>query len=347
MQLRPYLPGLIPLFLIALVANLVPVGQQLVADGFIGRLPLSPILLGILMGMALGRMAEHRPAWNEGIKLAAGPWLKFAVVLIGLRLSLGEMLATGAVALPVVVGVIATGLVTAWLLGRVLGVEKRLTALLGVGTAICGASAIGATAPGIRARPEEIAYAVACIALFGLIATLVYPPLFQWLLGDARLVGLALGGAIHDTSQVMGAAALHAQVWPGGGTVEAATVSKLLRNLAMLAVIPTVIAMAGPATPGGKHLPRFPLFILGFIAMAALRTTGDAWLPASLDGVWQQILAGAKQLSLFLFAMAMAALGMGVRPGVLCQLGWRPAVMALVCAVFVGLTAVSLVYLLR
>lgn len=342
--LRSALPGLLPLFLIALFASLLPLIQPM-APALLARLPLSPILIGILLGMALAPMARRRPQWSAGIKLAAGPWLKFAVVLIGLRLSLGELVATGTTALPMAAGVIVVGLVVALLLGRLLGVPGRLTALLGVGTAICGASAIAAAAPGLRAKPEEIAYAVACVALFGLAATLVYPALFQWLLVDGQRVGLALGGAIHDTSQVMGAAALHAQIWPGGGTVEAATVGKLLRNLGMLAVIPLVIAVAGPAQPGGRRLPRFPLFVLGFIAMAATRTAGDALLPASTIPGWETMLNAAGELSGFLFAMAMAALGMGIQPDVLRRLGWRPAIMALSCAVLVGLTAVTVVML--
>ncbi|MCP1728187.1 putative integral membrane protein (TIGR00698 family) [Natronospira proteinivora] len=344
MRLRLLLPGLIPLLLIALVAFLLPWLQGLGPDA-LQRLPLSPILLGILMGMALGGVAQRRPDWGPGITLAAGPWLKFAVVLIGLRLSLGELASTGWMALPLVIGVIVTGLLAALLIGRALGIGARLTALLGVGTAICGASAIGATAPAIGARREETAYAVACVAVFGLAATLFYPPLLHWLLGDGHAAGLVLGGAIHDTAQVMGAAALYEQIWPGGGALEAATVSKLMRNAAMLAVIPLVVMMVGAGGSGARRIPRFPLFILGFLAMAGLRSLGDTSVPATWQPGWETLIEAGTQLSQFLFAMAMAALGMGVRPSILRQLGWRPAVLALLTALLVGASALALVTL--
>jgi len=344
MHLRPLLPGLLPLLAIATVASLLPWLQQF-GPGAIQALPLSPILLGILMGMSLGRLAERRPSWNPGISLAAGPWLKFAVVLIGLRLSLGDLISTGLLALPLVVGVLLTGLLAAVGIARLLGVPPRLTALIGVGTAICGASAIGATAPAIRARAEETAYAIACVALFGLLATLLYPPLFHWLLDDPQRVGLVLGGAIHDTAQVMGAAGLYTQLWPGEGAIEAATVSKLMRNAAMIAVVPLVIMMATSGEQGSGKRPRFPLFILAFIAMAGLRSLGDYGLPEAGLPFWQGLLDAAAWLSQFLFAMAMAALGMGVRPGILRQLGWRPACLAFSVAVLVGASALGLVLL--
>jgi len=345
MRLRPLMPGLIPLFAIALLATLLVWLQDLAPD-VIQRLPLSPILIGILLGMAMGRLAMEKPSWSPGIRLAAGPWLKFAVVLIGLRLSLSDLADTGLLALPLVAGVIIVALASAWLLGRALGVGPRLTALLAVGTAICGASAIGATAPALKARAEETTYAIACVAVFGLAATLFYPPLLHILLDDARIAGLVLGGAIHDTAQVMGAAGLYQQLWPTEGVVEAATVSKLMRNAAMVVVVPLVIALTlkGESEPGQR--PKLPLFIVAFLAMVVIRSLGDALLPDAWIPAWETVLAWTAQLSLFLFTMAMAALGMGVRPSILAAMGWRPALLALLLAVAAGLAALAVGLLL-
>ncbi|MEA5445008.1 putative sulfate exporter family transporter [Gammaproteobacteria bacterium AB-CW1] len=341
-SLPPSLPGLLPLFAIALLASLLTA----ILGTSLPWLPLSPILLGILAGMALAPVAQQRPTWSSGIALAAGPLLKLAVVLIGLRLSLAELATTGMAALPVVLGAIIVGLGVSALLGRILGVSGRLTALLGVGTAICGASAIGATAPALRARADEIAYAIACVAMFGLAATLVYPPLFQWLLGDSLRVGLALGGAIHDTAQVMGAAAFHENIFQTEGTVEAATVSKLLRNLSMVAVIPLVVMLASKPGDGPGRLPKPPLFIGLFLLMVMVRSAGDLWLEGAWLENWQALLSLAAHLSAFLFIMAMAALGLGVRVSVLRSQGGRPALVAIGAAILVGMTVLLLSYLL-
>jgi uncharacterized integral membrane protein (TIGR00698 family) len=336
-------PGLVVTIFIAAAATAAP-GLLRFAPAPLSDVPLSPILLSILLGLALAGVAQRRPSWSAGLRLAAGPLLKFAVMLIGLRLSLVQVGTLGLQALPLVVGALVAGLGLAWGLGRLLGVGARLTALLAVGSAICGASAIAATAPALRPRPEETAYALACVALFGLLATLLYP----WLLGawlpDGRLAGLVLGAAIHDTAQVTAAALLHEQVYGDPAVVAAATVTKLLRNAAMLAVIPAVVwfTLRGERKEGEAH-PAFPLFILGFIGFAALRSAGDAAFGAAPG--WETTLSAAASLSAFLFGMAMAAIGMGIRLAALRALGIRPAIVALLTAIGMGITALLLVQL--
>jgi uncharacterized integral membrane protein (TIGR00698 family) len=335
-------PGLTIVGVLAAIATAVP-GLLAALPAPLDRLPVSPILIAILGGLALAGHAQRQPGWEAGLKLAAGPLLKLAVMLIGLRLSLAQVGVLGAQAVPLVLGALVTGLGLAWALSRWLGVSARLAALLAVGSAICGASAIAATAPALRPKPEETAYALACVALFGLAATLLYP----WLLGamqlDGRLAGLVLGAAIHDTSQVTAAALLHEQAFGDPATVASATVTKLLRNLSMLAVIPAVVwlTLRGEAHAGAR--PPFPWFILGFVGFAALRSAGDHWLGAA--PAWQALLSAASAASAFLFAMAMAAIGMGIRLAALRTLGLKPALVALLTAAGMGATALLLVRL--
>jgi uncharacterized integral membrane protein (TIGR00698 family) len=291
------------------------------------ELPVSPILVAILLGVALAGVARQRPTWNAGLAFAAGPLLRFAVMLIGLRLSLGQAGKLGLQALPLVAAALLCGLGLAWLLGRLSGTGTRLTALLAVGSAICGTSAVAATAPALKARPEETAYALACVVVFGLLATASYP----WLLGawlqDGRAVGLVLGAAIHDTAQVTAAALLFEQSFADPEVLAAATVTKLLRNLSMLIVIPAVCwwALRGERRHG-ERVP-VPLFIFGFLLFAALRSLGD--LVMAENAAWQDFLAAASWLSTFLFAMAIAAIGMGLRLDALRALGLKPALVAL------------------
>lgn len=290
--------------------------------GPLPSLPASPMVLAIVLGLALAGQAGRQPRWDPGLTLARGLLLKTAVALIGLRLSLGEVWLLGGQALPVVVIAIAVGLAVSLGLYRLLATPVRLAGLLAVGTAICGASAIAALAPAIRASHAETCYAIACIALFGLVATLAYPLLLPLWLSDPAQVGLVIGSAIHDTAQVTAAASAHEQIWTLSGTLDAATVTKLLRNSAMIVVIPVAAWLIVGRQPG-QRVP-FPRFILAFLALAGLRSLIDAF-GAGDAALWQIALQTAEEISQFLFAMAMAALAMAIRPRDLKPLGWRPA----------------------
>lgn len=321
---------------IALVASAVPALLR-AAPAPLGDLPVSPVLVAILLGLGMAPLARRHPGWSPGLALAAGPLLKLGVMLIGLRLSLGQLGELGMLALPLVIGALLSGLGLALLLGRLLGVNTRLTALLAVGSAICGASAIVATAPALRPRPEETGYALACVALFGLLATLLYPVLLAGLFSEGRQVGLVLGASIHDTAQVTAAALLFEQTFGYPETVAAATVTKLMRNAAMLVLIPCVVWWACRGQSKNNANTVFPLFILGFLGMALLRTTGDRVLGD--HAAWTGLLQMASLLSSFLFAMAMGAIGLGIRLAALRVLGPRPAMVALLTALGMGATA--------
>jgi uncharacterized integral membrane protein (TIGR00698 family) len=322
---------------VALLATVMPLALTRFPAPLAG-LPLSPIIVAILLGLALSSLAQRRPGWSPGLQIAARPLLRLAVALIGLRLSLGQLGSLGLQALPLVAGALLSGLALAWLLGRLLGVGTKFTALLAVGSAVCGVSAIAATAPALKPRAEETAYALACIALLGLIATLLYPWLLNSWLPDGHHVGLVLGASIQDTAQVTAAAMLYEQTFGQDNALAVATVTKLLRNLSMLVVIPGVVwwALRGERARGGR--PAFPWFIVGFLAFAAVRSVGDLLVAES--PAWLALLDAASVVSAFLFAMAMAAIGMGVRFESLRALGPRPAVVALLASA--GMTGVAL-----
>lgn len=332
------LPGLALAAAIAAAATAIPVLARAAGEP-LAQLPLSPILFAILLGLACAGLARRQSALvSDGLKVASGPLLKLAVMLIGLRLSLGEVATLGAWSVPIVLVAVICGLSLAWLLGRLLRVGTRLVGLLAVGSAICGASAIGAAAPALRARPEETAYALACIALFGLLATLAAPWLLaSWSIEGIR-AGLVLGASIHDTAQVTAAALLYEQAHLDPTVLGAATVTKLLRNLMMLIVIPGVAWWVLRDQERHSAAAPFPLFIIGFIAFAGLRSIGDGLFPGA--PAWGGLLHIAAMLSAFLFAMAMAAIGMGIRLEALRQLGWRPAALALLTAL--GIFAATL-----
>jgi uncharacterized integral membrane protein (TIGR00698 family) len=308
----------------------------------VGSLPLSMMLVAILAGLALAGPANRRPAWTPGLDLARGPILKIAVALIGLRLSLADLGSLGAQAFPLVVLVLLVGLGLTLLLARMAGTAPRLGILLAAGTSICGASAIAATAPGLKAKSDEVCYAIACIALIGLTATVVYPWALNHLFDSPEQIGFVMGVAIHDTAQVTAAAALHEQAWQSEGTLVAATVAKLMRNAFMLVMIPGLVWFYSRRHEAGSAKVKLPLFIVAFILLSGVRSGVDALLGAD-HAVWNGFLEVIAQISMFAFAMAMAALATTVQPSELKAHGWKPAAAAVMSAAVMFTVAVDFV----
>jgi uncharacterized integral membrane protein (TIGR00698 family) len=279
------------------------------------------------------------------------------VALLGVRLSLVAVGTIGLLALPIVVACIATALVLVSWVNRALGLPRRLGTLVAVGTAICGNSAIVATGPVIGADEEEISYAVGCITVFGLLALIGYPFLaFVLFGGDPQLSGFFLGTAIHDTAQVVGAGLLYLQQFDAAEALDTATVTKLVRNLFMVAVIPLMALLyhgSSDERESGKR-PKLsqmvPLFVLGFVAMALVRTLGDLG-DAPFGGLvaqstWQSGIAAITALSAWCLTVAMAAVGLGTHLKRLRTLGLKPLGVGLAAALTVGAVSATLIWLL-
>ncbi|MCZ8130448.1 MAG: putative sulfate exporter family transporter [Steroidobacteraceae bacterium] len=361
---EPSAPQVPPLLLgAALVAGAALAGRLLSAG--VGQLlgyatsPLSPVVPSIVFGMAVATLrAAAADAAMPATTFFSGPVLRLGIVLLGLNLSLATASEVALAALPVVVVCVATALVLVTAAGRLLGLERRLAALIAVGTGICGITAIAATAPLIRAREAEIGYAVACITLFGMTALLVHPLLAHVLFaGDPVAAGIFLGAAIHDTSQVAGAALAYAGAYDSPEALEAATVTKLMRNLFMAAVIPLAAfalrreAIAAGGAPSAARPPLVPAFVVLFVAACAVRSVAEL-TPGRPLGVftasaWRAFLDLAATASEWALLLAMAALGLRVRFRAFAELGARPWLLALFAAVAVGAVAVGGLHWLR
>ena len=232
------LPGLVLAAILALVGMQAAQWFGVRVLGF-AKSPLSPILVAIGTGLVIRNTVGLPSVYEPGLQLALKKILRVGVALLGLRLSLVSAGSIGLAALPIVVCCIAAALLIVTWVNRALGLPARLGTLVAVGTAICGNTAIVATAPVIGADDDEVSYAVGCITVFGLIALVAYPFLAAWLFeGDAHTAGFFLGTAIHDTAQVAGAGLVYLQQYGTGAALDSATVTKLVRNMFMLAVIP-------------------------------------------------------------------------------------------------------------
>jgi uncharacterized integral membrane protein (TIGR00698 family) len=341
---------------LALVLALAALGRFLAA--YVGgpllgfeRSPLSGVLFAILLGLLLANTA---PAVAErsapALRFCTTTVLRFGIVLLGLRLSLSAASQLGLAALPIVLACIVVALAVVTIAARALALPRELAALIAVGTSICGITAIAAAAPVVRAREVEVSYATACISLFGLVALVAHPLVAAAVFSqDPRLAGMFLGTAIHDTSQVAGAALMYEEQFRAAGTLEAATVTKLVRNLCMVFVIPVIAWLyrrterAEITTPGTARAPLVPLFVFAFVGCCALRTIGD--LGATPFGVltqdtWRALLDVAQTTSEWALTTAMAAVGLSTRLAAFRALGWRPLALGLFAATLVGAVSV-------
>jgi len=354
-RLRELAPGLALAALLAAGANWLSawIGEDLLG---LARSPVSGITLAILLGLLWSNLTTPPAAIQAGARFALTTLLRLGIVLLGLRLSLAQVGDIGLRSLPVIIAAIATALLLARLISRWLDLPPRLGALIAVGTSICGATAIVATAPTIGAKESETSYAVACIALFGLVAMLVYPFVAFWLFdGKAWQSGLFLGTAVHDTAQVLGAGMAYREYFGAAQALDVATVTKMVRNLAMIAVIP-IMAIAFRPTSGSSVTARapswyqlIPLFVLGFAAMSLLRTVGD--LGSQPFGMlspdtWQAMIGTGTKAADALLATAMAAVGLSTRLTTLRSIGLKPLLAALLCALAVGAVVALTILLL-
>ncbi len=347
------LPGLLLALALALLGQFssIYIGEDLMG---MPKSPVSPIMMAIILGIII-RNVSNLPVWvDPGIQFGLVRVLRIGIVLLGIRLSLGEVGEIGLKSLPIIVGTVAAALViVTWLSIRV-GLSGRLGTLIAVGTSICGATAIVATAPTIGARDTETSYAVACITLFGVAAMMLYPILGHFVFnGDPFLIGLFLGTSVHETAQVAGAALVYQQFHDAPAALDAATVTKLVRNLSMLLVIPLMAVFYHRNHSEGAHTPSWwsmiPLFIVGFALMSLLRTVGDMGdRPFGLldPDQWRWFVDHTKELAELCLAVAMAAVGLGTRLKDLTAIGLTPLGVGLVSALLVGGVSTLLILLL-
>jgi uncharacterized integral membrane protein (TIGR00698 family) len=365
--------GLLPGFLLACGVLVLALPLADLAGGALLRLqgldpagrasPISPVLAAIVLGAALRNLARLPQATERGIHFCVTKVLRLGIVLIGLKLSLFEIARLGAWGVPIVVITIASGLLLIAAFNRLLGLPSELGTLMAAGTSICGVTAIVSTAAAIRAPQREMAYAVTNITLFGLLAMLAYPQLAPHLLQSPEQIGLFFGTAIHDTSQVVGAALTYRDLHHDDVAFRTATVTKLTRNLFLAVVVPLAAVLyarraARTATAGSPNsterssiLKLLPLFVGGFVALAAVRTIGDltlrsggaAWGWMSGD-TWHALTAFVAETlgSRSALGVAMAGVGLSTSFGVFRGLGFRPLIVGLVGAVLVAAVGYAL-----
>jgi uncharacterized integral membrane protein (TIGR00698 family) len=344
------LPGAVLAFGLACVGRVLSTWIGTSVFGF-AKSPVSPILVAVVFGLLIRNSVGLPKVYERGLRLCARTVLQFGIVLLGLRLSLLALGHIGLAALPVVLLCIGSALLFVTWLSRLLGLPRRLGSLIAVGTSICGVSAIVATGPVIDAEDDEMSYAVACVTLFGLTALFSYPFFAYWLFGgDPREVGIFIGTAVHDTSQVAGAGMIVQEQFGSPQALNTAVVTKLVRNLSMIWVIPLMgilyhrrqsTSRKGTALKAWHRM--IPTFIIVFVLMTIARTVGDQLLTAGDHSAWDRALRSGSVASQWCLTIAMAAVGLGTGLARLRALGWKPFCAGFLAAALVGgVSAISI-----
>ena len=300
-------------------------------------------VFAILIGMILTLILTKKEPFTAGVNYTSKKILQAAVVFLGFGMNLTEILAKGKQSLPIIIATISASLLIAWILHKVMHIPGKISTLVGVGSSICGGSAIAATAPVIDADDEEVAQSISVIFFFNMIAALLFPTLgallgFSTSSGEA--FGIFAGTAVNDTSSVTAAASTWDSLYGlGTATLDKAVTVKLTRTLA---IIPITLVLAFVRTKNAKTDGKkvsfrkiFPFFILYFILASVITTI------AVNAGASAEIFTPLKTLSKFFIVLAMCAVGLNTNIVKLVKTGGKPILMGFCC--WVGITAVSLI----
>ncbi|MEG6523731.1 YeiH family protein [Desulfotomaculum sp. 1211_IL3151] len=335
-------PGMILAFVIAYVSEFI---HKSIVIG--GQKPISGVIIAILLGMLVKNTVGVNKLFEPGINFAMKKVLKAAIFLLGLGLSFITVVTTGSKALMIIVVCVTFAITATYFFGRKMGLPDKLATLIGIGTAICGSTAIVAASPAIDAKDEEVTFSVATITIFGVLAIFLYPLIGKVLLLTDMQFGTWAGVAVHETAQVVAAGFAYSD--PAG---QIATVVKLTRTV-LLAPIVLILGViytrrqkdvAGGQGQRVNYFRIFPWFVVGFLAMAGLRTFGDTiWLNSA---VWTSFLSNSQILSKFLIVTAMAGVGLLTSFNDMRTVGIRPFIVGLVASLIMAVFSITLIFAL-
>ncbi len=296
-------------------------------------------VFAIIIGMIVTIFIPDKGDLQSGITFTSKKILQYAVVLLGFGLNLTTIAKVGGQSLPIILSTISISLIISFILCKIMKIPSKISILVGVGSSICGGSAVAATAPVINADDEEIAQAISVIFLFNVIAAIIFPTLGNIIGLSDEGFGLFAGTAVNDTSSVTAAAASWESIKGVTGVLEQATIVKLTRTLA---IIPITLVLAFIQTRKNKaeganvSLKKiFPFFIIYFVLASIITTIATSFgVPESFFGIF-------KSISKFFIILAMAAIGINTNIVKLIKTGGKPIFMGLCC--WIGIAAASLI----
>ena len=305
-----------------------------------GFLPVvgAPVF-AIFIGMILHPFLTSYTQLDAGLTYSSKKLLQYAVILLGFGLNISQVFAVGKSSLPVILSTISIALIIAFFFQRFFNLDTKLATLIGVGSSICGGSAIAATAPVIHAKEKEVAQAISVIFFFNVLAALIFPTLGSWLHLSNEGFALFAGTAVNDTSSVTATASVWDSLY-NTNTLESATIVKLTRTLA---IIPIVLFLSyywqsrqQGNSQGVKLQKIFPVFILYFILASLLTTLLTSF------GVSNSFFSPLKQLSIFFIIMAMSAIGLKTNLIAMIKSSGKSILLGALCWIAIILTSLGM-----
>ena len=289
---------------------------------------LNPVVVALVIGIAIRAFFSLPASWRPGTAYVVRPVLRAAIVILGLQVTLSQLLSIGPYALGLAVAAVGLTMVFTIWLGARLGVDAPMAMLLGTGTGICGASAIVAANQVAGGKQEDVAYALAVITLCGTVSVITYPYIGQALGLGAHTYGIWAGASIHEVVQAVAAAG----AWPEPGAVEDGTITKLAR---VVLLAPAVIGLGYWARRGNPSDVKTPMpwFAFGFIALVVL---GDV-LKWALPDLQKLALGFSRFVVPIMLSASVAALGLGTDLKALKEKGAAPLILGAVATLFIAI----------
>lgn len=323
---KALVPGLLLALSVALVAF------------FLGR--LVPIVggpvFGIVLGILLGNIFTKPKSTSEGLGFASKKILQWAIIALGGGLSLIQVYKVGISSFYVMLFTLSAAFITAYGFGRIMKVPLKLTSLIGMGTAICGGSAIAAISPIIEAEDKDIAYSISTVFMFNVIAVLIFPPLGHMLGFSENAFGLWAGTAINDTSSVVAAGYAYGDAAGAYATIVKLTRTTMIIPISLIFAAVVSIQKKKEASKSGdvnfSFKKIFPWFIVWFLVMSLLNTMGV---------INSQIAGFATELGKFLIVVALSAIGLNSDFRKMVKTGVKPMLLGLI--VWISVTVVSII----
>ena len=306
--------------------------------------PISTAMIAILSGIFFGNIFQIREIFLKGLDFTQKNILKLGIICLGIQLKPFEFLEFGKIAIPLIIICIISVLIVIKFVTKKIIIPKRMSYLISVGSTVCGTTAIMAMAPVIKAKKNEVSYAIANITLFGIISMLIYPYFANFYFNSEPLfIGLFLGTAIHETAQVAAAGLIYDQQFNSPETLNISTVTKLIRNTFLIIMIPLFAYLYSRGQIKQKKysiVNIFPYFVLGFIAMIILRNLGDHIFLVNQNEIWSSTVENIKFLSKIFLTMAMAAIGLSTNFRDIKNMGYKPFLVGFIAMATVGLISI-------
>lgn len=326
-KIRNYTPGILLGLVVAIAALFI--------SGFIPYHLISGGVFALLLGMAINPIVSKHKRYKEGIALLSKQVLRLAIILMGLTLSFSQVVDVGGFSLIVMTFTLITAFGGGYLLGKVFKMDWKLSSLISAGTGICGGSAIAAIAPTIKAKDRDIAYAISATFIFDVIMVVLFPLMGHYFNMTDIGFGLWAGTAVNDTSSVVAAGYAFSDA--------AGAYSVIVKLTRTLSIIPIVLIFslinerlemkealaAGHEAKSNKKVDLkkiFPYFILAFLGMVAIKSTG--FIPEGISDI-------ASSISKFLMVMALGAIGMKTNYKELSKSGIKPMIHGFVISTLV------------